>query len=126
MLRRNTFLQVGDEAGETDVALGEVGQRGEVVPAFTRGPATGGAVSLPGHISSQFLSGLLLAAPLRARGVQVDFTRRLLKATGSTPGQFGCFGLHEWAMVFEQDEADRCADFLRDSSPEAAEALGSG
>ena len=44
---------------------------------------------------------------LRARGVQVAFTRRLLTATSSAPGQFGCFGLHEWAMVFEQDEADR-------------------
>jgi hypothetical protein len=30
------------------------------------------------------------------------------------------------AAIGEQDEADRCAEFLRDSSPGAAEALGSG
>ena len=30
------------------------------------------------------------------------------------------------AAIGEQDEAARCAEFLRDSSPEAAEALGSG
>ena len=39
------------------------------------------------------------------RGSQVDFIRRLLTATSSAPGQFGCFGLHEWAMVFRQDDA---------------------
>ena len=30
------------------------------------------------------------------------------------------------AAIGEQDEADRCAEFLRDSSPEAAGALGAG
>ena len=30
------------------------------------------------------------------------------------------------AAIGEDDEAARCAEFLRDSSPEAAEALGSG
>ena len=47
-----------------------------------------------------------VAAFLLARRKQVDFTIRLLGATAAAPGQFGCFGLHEWAMVFEQD-ADR-------------------
>jgi len=28
----------------------------------------------------------------------------LLPATRSTPGQFGCFGLHEWAMVYRQED----------------------
>ncbi|WP_109472068.1 3-methyladenine DNA glycosylase [Ornithinimicrobium cavernae] len=28
------------------------------------------------------------------------FVRRLLSATLSRPGRFGCFGLHEWAMVY--------------------------
>ena len=41
-----------------------------------------------------------------ARRKQIDFTITLLQATAAAPGQFGCFGLHEWAMVFEQD-ADR-------------------
>ncbi len=37
-----------------------------------------------------------------ARRSQLAFTRRLLAATAARPGQFGCFGLHEWAMVYRQ------------------------
>ncbi|MFT4260561.1 3-methyladenine DNA glycosylase [Microbacterium sp.] len=29
---------------------------------------------------------------------------RMLRRTAARPGQFGCFGLHEWAMVYRQDE----------------------
>ena len=31
-------------------------------------------------------------------------TLALLRATAARPAQFGCFGLHEWAMVFRADE----------------------
>ena len=48
-----------------------------------------------------------VAAFVRARGSQIAFTRRLLTATGAAAGQFGCFGLHEWAMVYRQDESQR-------------------
>jgi hypothetical protein len=33
----------------------------------------------------------------------VAFARRLLQATASRPAFTGCFGLHEWAMVYRQD-----------------------
>ena len=42
------------------------------------------------------------AAYLEARGATVEFVRRLLAATHSRPAQLGCFGLHEWAMVYRQ------------------------
>ncbi|MFC7789557.1 3-methyladenine DNA glycosylase [Microbacterium sp. MAHUQ-60] len=29
-----------------------------------------------------------------------DLVERMLRRTASRPGQFGCFGLHEWAMVY--------------------------
>jgi hypothetical protein len=29
---------------------------------------------------------------------------RILRLTASRPGRFGCFGLHEWAMVYRQTE----------------------
>jgi len=29
---------------------------------------------------------------------------RMLRLTAGRPGQFGCFGLHEWAMVYRTDE----------------------
>ncbi|WP_153394236.1 3-methyladenine DNA glycosylase [Ornithinicoccus halotolerans] len=37
---------------------------------------------------------------VRRRGRAVAFVRRLLRATLERPGRFGCFGLHEWAMVY--------------------------
>ncbi|OMH23583.1 3-methyladenine DNA glycosylase [Tersicoccus phoenicis] len=44
---------------------------------------------------------------LTRRSVTVAFVGRLLRSTASRPGQFGCFGLHEWAMVYRQDAGDR-------------------
>lgn len=34
------------------------------------------------------------------RASMIDFARRLLSATAARPAQLGCFGLHEWAMVY--------------------------
>ncbi|MET0865126.1 MAG: 3-methyladenine DNA glycosylase [Nakamurella sp.] len=48
-----------------------------------------------------------LPAFLRDRGKQLAFTTTLLSRTSAAPGQFGCFGLHEWAMVFEQSTSLR-------------------
>jgi hypothetical protein len=44
------------------------------------------------------------AAFLRDRGESVTFIRRLLANTQSAPAQFGCFGLHEWAMVYRTED----------------------
>jgi len=41
---------------------------------------------------------------LADRGDTVRFVHRLLTATASRPLFTGCFGLHEWAMVYRQDE----------------------
>jgi hypothetical protein len=51
------------------------------------------------------------AAYLEARGTTVDFVRRLVSATRGRPAQLGCFGLHEWAMVYRQ-----AADEVRHSA----------
>lgn len=48
---------------------------------------------------------------LEARGQGVDHIGRLLKATASRPARLGCFGLHEWAMVY------RAGDDLRHPLP---------
>ena len=48
-----------------------------------------------------------LAAFRAARGSQLDFTVRMLSVTSAAPGQFGCFGLHEWAMVYRQGSDER-------------------
>ena len=41
------------------------------------------------------------------RGDTVRYVRDLLSATASRPGTFGCFGLHEWAMVYRDRESGR-------------------
>ena len=52
------------------------------------------------------------AAYLESRGGTVDFVRRLLTSTASRPAQLGCFGLHEWAMVYRlAAEQPRHADW---------------
>ena len=77
----------------TDVV--EEGEPGHL-PVTISGAARGGRVELPGHISSQFLSGLLLAGPLFPDGVAVhlttplvslpyvELTRSVMRAFGAT------------------------------------------
>ena len=50
--------------------------------------------------------GLVLdtAGFLAANGSTVDFIEKLLSRTAARVSQFGCFGLHEWAMVYRQGE----------------------
>ncbi|SNT54171.1 3-phosphoshikimate 1-carboxyvinyltransferase [Asanoa hainanensis] len=58
--------------------LGADVSAGEFLPATVRGPLRGGPVQVSGHISSQFLSGLLLAGPLMAGGLAVEVTSPLV------------------------------------------------
>lgn len=37
----------------------------------------------------------------RERASMLAFVRRLLSSTAARPAQLGCFGLHEWAMVYQ-------------------------
>ena len=41
------------------------------------------------------------------RGDTVRYVRALVCATAGRPGTFGCFGLHEWAMVYRDRAAGR-------------------
>jgi len=82
--------------GASVEALEEPGR----LPLAVRGPAAGGTVRLPGHISSQFLSGLLLAGPRFERGVTVELTSQLVSVpyvamTRSVMAAFGvqCEGM---------------------------------
>lgn len=40
----------------------------------------------------------------RDKGTSLDVIERILRQTAARPGSFGCFGLHEWAMVYRQGE----------------------
>nr|WP_246298134.1 3-methyladenine DNA glycosylase [Leifsonia soli] len=56
------------------------------------------AGSTPGSLAVDHAALEREKAPL-VRGVE-----RILRSTAARPGRFGCFGLHEWAMVYRQDE----------------------
>lgn len=62
------------QLGATVIEQGEPGH----LPVVVSGPARGGRVELPGHVSSQFLSGLLLAGPLFSAGIDVELTTPLV------------------------------------------------
>ncbi|MCO4255983.1 3-methyladenine DNA glycosylase [Pseudarthrobacter cellobiosi] len=43
----------------------------------------------------------------------VAFADIILRGTAARPSQFGCFGLHEWAMVYRQDKFDLRHEYLQ-------------
>jgi len=47
------------------------------------------------------------AAAVRAhRANSIDWIRTLLTRTAARPAQLGCFGMHEWAMVYRQTQEE--------------------
>ncbi len=78
------------------------------------GAGTGLAPSAGGpapHASARWYrtddDGVVALDPARYladRGPTVAFVQRLLTATASRPAFTGCFGLHEWAMVYRADD----------------------
>ncbi|WP_371811912.1 3-methyladenine DNA glycosylase [Kocuria sp. TGY1127_2] len=49
---------------------------------------------------------------LEARSTAVVFTQEILSRTVSKPGNFGCFGMHEWAMAYRSEENDIRHEYL--------------
>jgi len=78
-LRARPFGPLIDALTQLGVAVEWLAQPG-FLPVAVCGPAAGGKVRLAGHLSSQFLSGLLIAAPLMARGLRVELTSPLVSA----------------------------------------------
>lgn len=80
------------------VALGARVEHGEAsgyLPASVSGPLrVGGAVSLPGDVSSQFVTALMLVAPLLDGGLRIDLTSPLVsmpyvRLTAAVMAEFG-------------------------------------
>ena len=72
-LRRRPFSPLLDALRQTGVIVEDLGEPG-FIPVAVTGPARGGTFELPDHMSSQFLSGLLLAGPLMSDGLDVSLT----------------------------------------------------
>lgn len=50
---------------------------------------------------------------LADRSEAIAFAGIILRGTAARPAQFGCFGLHEWAMVYHQDRFDLRHEYLQ-------------
>ncbi|MCW2777332.1 MAG: aroA, partial [Frankiales bacterium] len=73
------------------------------LPLTVSGPLRGGTVALPGHLSSQFLSGLLMAGPLMPEGLRVELTSSpvsvpYLEMTRTVMAAFGCPTDDGWSV----------------------------
>ncbi|TYP87950.1 3-methyladenine DNA glycosylase [Blastococcus xanthinilyticus] len=94
-------------------------------PGVALAPAAGEPAPHAGRrwyaVDGQGVVRLDTAAFLTGRTDTVRFVRRLLVATASRPAFTGCFGLHEWAMVY-RDRATRHALPLR-LGPEGTDAV---
>lgn len=90
------------------------------------GPRAEEMLGWPHYVRSS--QGVILdtAAVLTARADAVRWVHDLLVGTASRPGFFGCFGLHEWAMVHRRPASERQhPDWpLRLSQDRVAETLG--
>ncbi len=65
-----------------------------------------------------------VGAFLAERGAAVEFVVALLAATADRPAQLGCFGLHEWAMVYRLGEGEqRHEDWPLRLGPAATDAV---
>jgi hypothetical protein len=75
------------------------------------GPAATGRLDWRDHVLVDGAVTLDVPAFLTHRGGALAHIVELLAATANRPAQLGCFGLHEWAMVYRQDaEQVRHAD----------------
>jgi hypothetical protein len=54
-----------------------------------------------------------LALFLAERREALEFAGIILRGTALRPAQFGCFGLHEWAMVYRQDKFELRHEYLK-------------
>ena len=64
------------------------------------GPAATGLLDRRDYMATPAGVTVDTAAVLQTRSSTVAWVRELLAATAGRPGYFGCFGLHEWAMVY--------------------------
>jgi hypothetical protein len=70
------------------------------------GPAAEGRLSWPFYTLTGAGVTVDVAAFLAKRSTAVGWVHGLLSATAGRPAQFGCFGLHEWAMLYRPGEGE--------------------
>ena len=82
-LRSRPMAPLLDALRHLGAVVEEQGSPGHL-PVTVKGPLTGSTTQLPGDASSQFLSGLLLAGPVRPGGLEVHLTTELVSRPYAT------------------------------------------
>ncbi len=105
------------------VTIEDLGTPGRL-PVGITGPARGGPVSLAGHLSSQFLSGLLLAGPLMPQGLEIRLETPLVSVpyVRMTEGVMSAFGV-EVVNLAVAPAAYRATDYQVEPDASAASYL---
>jgi hypothetical protein len=71
-----------------------------------------------------YVDGAVSASYVASQRPLVEALRKLLSATAARAGHFGCFGLHEWAMVYRLGEDEtRHADWPLRLGPAGTDAV---
>lgn len=73
-MRARPMADLFEALGSLGVHLEPGGERGRLPVAVEATGLAGGSVRLPGHVSSQFVSGLLLAAPCASGELEIELT----------------------------------------------------
>ncbi|GAA2646149.1 3-phosphoshikimate 1-carboxyvinyltransferase [Dactylosporangium fulvum] len=131
-LRARPFGPLVDALRELGATVEDLGEPG-FLPVAVTGPVAGGKVALPGHISSQYLSGLMMAGPLMTDGLSVELTSQLVsvpyvEATAAVMAAFGVTvdGLRVQPGSYRPTEYDIEPDASAASYLLAAAAIGNG
>jgi len=93
-MRERPIAPLLDALGSLGVRIETLGQPGCVPLRVHGGTLTGGQVRVPGHISSQYISGLMMGAPCMRDGLTIDIegelvSRPYLEMTAQAMRDFG-------------------------------------
>ncbi|WP_426506681.1 3-phosphoshikimate 1-carboxyvinyltransferase [Dactylosporangium sp. McL0621] len=119
-LRARPFGPLVDALRELGATIEDLDRPG-YLPVAATGPLAGGKVAVPGHISSQYLSGLLMAGPLMADGLTVELTSPLVSVpyVESTTAVMAAFGVQVDGLTV-RPQAYRATEY--DIEPDASAA----
>nr|WP_221377856.1 3-phosphoshikimate 1-carboxyvinyltransferase [Actinoplanes polyasparticus] len=124
-LRARPFGPVFDALRQAGAKVEELGESG-FLPAAVSGPMRGGAVHVSGHISSQFLSGLLMAGPLTRDGLEVSLTSELVSVpyVEMTKAVMAAFGVRVNDLTVRPGSYRACAYDIEPDASAASYFLG--
>ena len=124
-LRGRPFGPVFDALRQAGAKVEELGAPG-FLPAAVSGPMRGGAVHVSGNVSSQFLSGLLMAGPLTRDGLEVSLTSELVSVpyVEMTKAVMAAFGVRVDDLTVRPGAYRACAYDVEPDASAASYFLG--